>query len=258
MGRKVLDTQPVGRLPLIVSYVVISLKENSIFIIIHSHTHQHTSSKQLGISSQTLIYIYHTWHYITPKAKSQTWQHQRIIRQHQEHKHIHSNSHTMFIKPKRYHQACPQVGPGRVCAQPGNDPISWGLLNLDPPPIRRRQRFEWSDVVGFRSGSDYANRRRILPKSTYFCLINQISKRSWRISTRLGRILKRSQQISTRSGPISLRSWWISKRSSEISKRSGQISTRSHRISIDRTKQTGELLQSAEKAISDGIFGRVG
>ena len=39
MGRKVLDTQPVGRLPLIVSYVVISLKENSIFIIIHSHTH---------------------------------------------------------------------------------------------------------------------------------------------------------------------------------------------------------------------------
>ena len=166
MGRKVLDTQPVGRLPLIVSYVLISLKESSIFIIIHSHTHQHTSSKQLGISSQTLIYIYHTWHYITPKAKSQTWQHQRIIRQHQEHKHIHSNSHTMFIKPKRHHQACPRVGPGRVCAQPGTDPISWGLLNLDSPPIRRRQRFEWSDVVVFRSVFGQARTMRIVAE---FC-----------------------------------------------------------------------------------------
>ena len=76
---------------------------------------------------------------------------------------------------------------------------------MDPPPIRRRQRFRWSDVVVFRSSSDYANRRRILPKSAYFCLIDRISKRSWQISTRLGRILKRSQQILTRSGLISKR-----------------------------------------------------
>ena len=121
-----------------------------------------------------------------------------------------------------------------------NRPDQLGSLKLglaaNPPEatvrVVERRRFS----VGFRSGSDYANRRRILPKSTYFCLIDRISKRSWRTSTRLGRILKRSQQISTRSSPISLRSWWISKRSSEISKRPGQISTRSRRISTNRTK----------------------
>ena len=97
-----------------------------------------------------------------------------------------------------------------------NQPDHFKSPKLGPPSTHRRQRFEWLDVVGFRLGSDCANRRQILPKSTYFCLIDRISKRSWRISTRLGRILKRSQQISTRSGPILKRSGPISKRSSEI------------------------------------------
>ena len=38
MGRKVLDTQPVGRLPLIVSYVLILLKARSILHSILTYT----------------------------------------------------------------------------------------------------------------------------------------------------------------------------------------------------------------------------
>lgn len=58
--------------------------------------------------------------------------------------------------------------------------------------------------------------------SLIFAESDWISKRSWQISTRLGRILKRSWQILMRSG-------WISKRS-------GEILTRSRQISTDRTK----------------------
>ena len=90
-------------------------------------------------------------------------------------------------------------------------------------------------LVSFRLGSNCANRHRILPKSAYFCLIDRISKRSWRISMRLGQILKRSQQISTRSGPISKRSDEMSTRSRWILKRSGQISPnldRSNKIDL--------------------------
>ena len=102
-----------------------------------------------------------------------------------------------------------------------NQPNHFRSLKLGPAAdlpeatvqVVRCRRF----LVSFRLGSNCANRHQILPKSAYFCLIDRISKRSWRISMRLGRILKRSQQISTRSGPIS-------KRSNEISKRSGQIS----------------------------------
>ena len=56
----------MGRLPLIVSYVLILLKAYSTFIILDSHTHQHTSSKQHDIiSSQTLAYIYHASYHIS-------------------------------------------------------------------------------------------------------------------------------------------------------------------------------------------------
>ena len=60
---------------------------------------------------------------------------------------------------------------GRICAQPETDPITSGLLNMDPPPTRRRQRFGWLDVEVFRSSSDCENRARFLPKFAYFCWI---------------------------------------------------------------------------------------
>ena len=88
-------TQP-HRLPVIVSYVLISLKAHSILLSILTHTHQHTSSNQYGINHpKTLTYIYHgnlyetqhtsimLYHIISSKATNkqditraeiQTWQ----------------------------------------------------------------------------------------------------------------------------------------------------------------------------------------
>ena len=70
-------------------------------------------------------------------------------------------------------------------------------LVVDPPEamvwVVGRRRFP----IGFQLGSDYANRRRILPKSAFFCWIDRISKRSqW--------ILKRSNEISKRQRPRTL------------------------------------------------------
>ena len=59
-------TQPMGRFPLIVSYVLISFKACSILhpklthTHTHTHTHQHSSNNQHGINyPKTLTYIYH-------------------------------------------------------------------------------------------------------------------------------------------------------------------------------------------------------
>ena len=61
--RKVLGTnptRPVGQLPVIVSYFLISLKTHLTLLSILTHTHQHTSSNQHGINHpKTLTYIYH-------------------------------------------------------------------------------------------------------------------------------------------------------------------------------------------------------
>ena len=64
--------------------------------------------------------------------------------------------------------------------------------------VVERRRFS----VGFRSGSNCANRRRDLPKSAYFCLIDGISKRSQLDQARSRRDPVRSQWISKRSGQI--------------------------------------------------------
>ena len=84
-----------------------------------------------------------------------------------------------------------------------NRPDQLGSLKLgpaaNPPEATVRVVGRRCFLVSFRSGSNYANRCWILPKSAYFCLINRISKRSWWISTRLGWILKRSQLDQARS-----------------------------------------------------------
>ena len=72
-------TRPVGRLPVIVSYVLISLKTYSILLSILTHTH--ISSNQHGINypknpnihllwqlTSSLAYIYHAYHIISYKA----------------------------------------------------------------------------------------------------------------------------------------------------------------------------------------------
>jgi len=65
---KVLGTQPhplVGRLLLIVFYVLISLKTYFNIVILNSHTHTSIHLNiQHDISSQTLTYIYHSSHII--------------------------------------------------------------------------------------------------------------------------------------------------------------------------------------------------
>ena len=59
-------TRPMGRLPAIMSYVLILLKAHLILLSILSHTQQHTSSKQHDISHpKTLTYIYHDNSYQT-------------------------------------------------------------------------------------------------------------------------------------------------------------------------------------------------
>ena len=77
---------------------------------------------------------------------------------------------------------------------------------MDPPPIRRRQRFGWSDVEVFRSVSGRVRIVRIAPDFCQNLLIfagsDRISKRAWLISTSLGRFrrdLGRSQRDQARS-----------------------------------------------------------
>ena len=65
-------TRPVGRLPLIVSYILISLKAYSTLHSILSHTYYHSSSNQHGIYP-TLIHSikpYHSSSNIYPRAIS--------------------------------------------------------------------------------------------------------------------------------------------------------------------------------------------
>ena len=134
---------------------------------------------------------------------------------------------------------------GRICAQPETDPITSGLLNMDPPPTRRRQRFGWLDVEVFRSVSGRARIVRIAPDFCQNLLIfagsDWISKKAWLISTSLGRSRRdpaRSQRDQARS------------RRDPARPRRDQASSRrdlagSRQIGQNRT---GELLQSTEKA----------
>ena len=79
-----------------------------------------------------------------------------------------------------------------------NRPDHFKSLKLGPAAdqpeatVRVVERCRFS--VGFRSGSNCANRRRILPKSAYFCLIDQISKRSQLDQARSRRDPVRSQR----------------------------------------------------------------
>ena len=70
-------TRPVGRLPLIVSYILISLKAystlHSKFTHTHTHTHTHTLAyiqayNMAPIIPKTLTYIYHANHIIIFKV----------------------------------------------------------------------------------------------------------------------------------------------------------------------------------------------
>ena len=154
---------------------------------------------------------------------------------------------------------------GRICAQPETDPITSGLLNMDPPPTRRRQRFGWSDVEVFRSVS---GRVRIVRIALDFCqnlLIfagsDRISKRAWLISTSLGRFrrdLGRSQRDQARSRRDLARSRRDLGRSQRDQARSRRDPARSQRDQarsrrdLARSRQigqdhTGELLHRRRK-----------
>ena len=72
--------------------------------ILYSHTHTSIHLEiNMAFHPKTLTYIYHALILSHPRQQTNSWQNQRIIgeyQEYQEHKHTHSNSHIISIRPK--------------------------------------------------------------------------------------------------------------------------------------------------------------
>ena len=68
--------QPMGWLPLIVSYILILLRTHSTLHLKHTntHTHLHTSKHRTRHFILNLTYIYHAYHHITNPSIHLSWQ----------------------------------------------------------------------------------------------------------------------------------------------------------------------------------------